>query len=99
MLLGRRDRNIPTAPLAPTPTVPDFQEPSRMWTDAAVKLELPEIRVSTPDDNIYVGHVRGRGNPFATVMFEYYGLRVTREVAWETVRQLLNSGRPLRVRR
>lgn len=64
-----------------------------------VREELPDVRVQLPDGKVVMGMVRGRQNPFATVVIKHFGNKdyIRYEAAWTTLAYCVQNNLPLKV--
>ncbi len=74
--------------------------PADTWTAAIVKIRKPHVQVMVKPDKpvpeqTVVGHVVGEREGFAIVSFQWYGVTVSCDVAWDTVANCLNGNRPI----
>jgi hypothetical protein len=70
---------------------------NQVWTIKRVKEELPEVKVKLPGGRVVAGYVKGRTLDFAKVYFDYCGLQISKEYAWEAVVKALNEDSPLSI--
>jgi len=68
------------------------------WTDERVKNELPDVKISGENGEIYIGHVQGQGRilPSAKVRFTVGGLDIAMDFSWDAIAYCLNANIPLR---